>query len=107
MAQIVHDDGRLPGKPAPDVYLEAARRLGLPPAACVVVEDSRSGLAAAHAAGIGHIVALGPAAEQDALRALPGVARVISSLAALPRDLFALKRAQVGATGRKSAAQVL
>ena len=38
----------------------------LPPAACVVVEDSRSGLAAAHAAGIGHIVALGPAAEQDA-----------------------------------------
>jgi HAD superfamily hydrolase (TIGR01509 family) len=89
VARIVYDDGRLPGKPAPDVYLEAARRLGLPPAACVVVEDSRSGLAAAHAAGIGHIVALGPAADQAALRALPGVGRVISSLADLPRSLFA------------------
>jgi HAD superfamily hydrolase (TIGR01509 family) len=38
------------GKPAPDVYLEAARRLGIDPTACVAVEDSSSGLRAAHAA---------------------------------------------------------
>lgn len=38
------------GKPAPDVFLETARRLGLPPAACLVVEDSRNGLLAAKAA---------------------------------------------------------
>jgi HAD superfamily hydrolase (TIGR01509 family) len=40
------------GKPEPDVYLEAARRLGQPPAACAAVEDSASGIRSAIAAGI-------------------------------------------------------
>ncbi|MGW5353309.1 HAD family hydrolase [Streptomyces sp. NPDC004031] len=40
------------GKPAPDLFLHAARTLGVPPARCVVVEDSPHGLAAARAAGI-------------------------------------------------------
>jgi HAD superfamily hydrolase (TIGR01509 family) len=44
------DVGR--GKPAPDVFVETARRLGLPPRACLVVEDSRNGLLAAKAAGM-------------------------------------------------------
>ncbi len=39
-------------KPAPDVYLLAARKLGVPPAACAAFEDSPRGLAAAHAAGM-------------------------------------------------------
>lgn len=38
-------------KPNPDLFLEAARRLGLDPAACLVVEDALSGVAAARAAG--------------------------------------------------------
>ena len=40
------------GKPAPDVYLEAAARLGVAPTACVAVEDSGNGLKAAAAAGM-------------------------------------------------------
>jgi HAD superfamily hydrolase (TIGR01509 family) len=40
------------GKPAPDVYLEAARRLDCAPARCVAVEDSANGLRAAAAAGM-------------------------------------------------------
>jgi HAD superfamily hydrolase (TIGR01509 family) len=40
------------GKPAPDVFLAAAERLGAPPATCLVVEDSRNGLLAAKAAGM-------------------------------------------------------
>ncbi|WP_030198428.1 HAD family phosphatase [Streptomyces sp. NRRL S-87] len=40
------------GKPAPDVFLEAARRLGATAADCVVVEDSAPGVRAAHAAGM-------------------------------------------------------
>jgi HAD superfamily hydrolase (TIGR01509 family) len=40
------------GKPAPDVYLEAARRLGVAPESCAAVEDSANGLRSAHAAGM-------------------------------------------------------
>ena len=40
------------GKPAPDVYLETARRLGVDPTRCAAVEDSASGIRAAHAAGM-------------------------------------------------------
>jgi HAD superfamily hydrolase (TIGR01509 family) len=40
------------GKPAPDVYLEATRRLGAPPAACAAVEDSSNGLRSAATAGL-------------------------------------------------------
>ena len=40
------------GKPAPDIFLEAARRLGCEPRECVVVEDSDSGITAADAAGM-------------------------------------------------------
>jgi len=40
------------GKPAPDVYLEAARRLGVEPALCAAVEDSHNGIRSAKAAGM-------------------------------------------------------
>ena len=40
------------GKPAPDVYLEAARRLGVAAGAAVAVEDSANGIRSAHAAGM-------------------------------------------------------
>jgi HAD superfamily hydrolase (TIGR01509 family) len=43
------------GKPAPDVYEEAARRLGVTPGDSVAVEDSTNGLRAAHAAGMGAV----------------------------------------------------
>jgi HAD superfamily hydrolase (TIGR01509 family) len=45
------------GKPAPDVYLEATRRLGVEPSRSVAIEDSASGIRSAHAAGM-HVVAI-------------------------------------------------
>ncbi|MFJ9376593.1 HAD family hydrolase [Streptomyces sp. NPDC101455] len=51
------------GKPAPDVFLEAARRLGAVPADCVVLEDAAPGAAAAHAAGM-RCIAIPYVAEQ-------------------------------------------
>jgi HAD superfamily hydrolase (TIGR01509 family) len=40
------------GKPSPDLFLHAAARMGVAPSACAVVEDSRFGIEAAHAAGM-------------------------------------------------------
>ncbi|MEU0031029.1 HAD family phosphatase [Streptomyces sp. NPDC006335] len=54
------------GKPAPDVFLEAARRLGAEPADCVVLEDAAPGAAAAHAAGMRCVAVPYVAAQADA-----------------------------------------
>jgi HAD superfamily hydrolase (TIGR01509 family) len=48
------------GKPAPDVYLEAARRLGIAPDRCVAIEDSANGLRAADAAGMAVVAVPNP-----------------------------------------------
>ena len=39
-------------KPSPHVYLEAAKRLGVPPSACIAVENEADGIASAKAAGM-------------------------------------------------------
>jgi beta-phosphoglucomutase-like phosphatase (HAD superfamily) len=49
---VVSSDDVAAGKPAPDVYLEAARRLGVPADRCLVVEDSLNGVLAGRAAGM-------------------------------------------------------
>ncbi|MFF3414698.1 HAD family hydrolase [Streptomyces sp. NPDC002698] len=52
LTTVVSADEVPHGKPAPDVFLEAARRLGAAPADCVVLEDAVPGAVAAHAAGM-------------------------------------------------------
>jgi len=49
---VVSADEVAKGKPAPDVFLEAARRIGIDPADCIVFEDSDEGLEAASRAGM-------------------------------------------------------
>jgi HAD superfamily hydrolase (TIGR01509 family) len=83
-SRIVYDDGTRPGKPAPDVYLEAARRLDLSPCDCAVIEDAISGMQAACAARIGRIFGLGPVAEHERFRRVPGVTDTLTSLADFP-----------------------
>ena len=53
---MVYDDGTYPGKPAPDIYQLAARKIGLSPADCLVFEDGTSGIRSANAAGAGAVV---------------------------------------------------
>ncbi|TXL90516.1 HAD family hydrolase [Streptomyces sp. IB2014 016-6] len=75
------DVGR--GKPAPDLFLHAAERMGVSPARCVVVEDSPLGVAAARAAGMDvyAFTAMTPAAQ------LTGATAYFSSMAELPELL--------------------
>ncbi len=53
------------GKPAPDVYLEAARRLGFPPARCAAVEDSHAGIRSAKSAGLRVVAIPNPSYPPD------------------------------------------
>lgn len=75
----VASDAGLPGKPAPDTFLYAAEKAGAAPAACVVIEDAVSGVAAARAGGFGLVIGVDRGAGADALRAA-GADLVVSDL---------------------------
>jgi sugar-phosphatase len=73
-AVLVTADDVAAGKPDPEGYLEAARRLGVPPADCLVIEDAPAGVQAALAAGM-RVVALQTTHAADELAAATFVAR--------------------------------
>lgn len=86
-------------KPHPDVYLHAARQLGVEPARCIVVEDSVTGLNAARAAGMKTIAFVGashvPHGYAQVLRNL-GVTRIIERMEQLPALIAAGMRGEFG-----------
>jgi beta-phosphoglucomutase len=83
-----HDFER--GKPAPDVFLTAARRLHVAPANCLVFEDAEAGIQAAHAGGM---KAVGIGRPET----VPDAERIVSSLAEIHyADLVALMRNSTG-----------
>jgi len=87
-AVLVCGDEVRNGKPAPDVFLLAAERLGVPACECLVLEDSEAGIRAARAAGMTPILVPDlkpPSPEVAALahRVLPSLEHVREYLAAL------------------------
>jgi beta-phosphoglucomutase-like phosphatase (HAD superfamily) len=85
MGSIVSSDEVPAGKPAPDVYLLAASRLGVDPARCLVVEDSVNGVLAGKAAGM--TVALVPnRSVPPAAGAFDAADAVVEGLALLDPD---------------------
>ena len=80
---IASSDEVRAGKPAPDVYLLAAHRLGVRPEACLVVEDSLNGVLAAKAAGM-HVVLVPNVSIPPLPDARQLADRVLARLADLP-----------------------
>jgi beta-phosphoglucomutase family hydrolase len=77
----LHELG-LRGKPAPDTFLEGARRLGAQPSEAAVFEDALAGVAAGRAGGFGYVVGVDRVGQADALRA-HGADVVVTDLAQL------------------------
>ena len=77
LEKIVYDNGKIKGKPAPDIYLQAAKNLGLNPKDCIVIEDAISGIQAAHAAGIGRIIAIASMEDTALYKSMPEVSHII------------------------------
>jgi HAD superfamily hydrolase (TIGR01509 family) len=75
------------GKPAPDVYLEAARRLGVAPERCGAVEDSHGGIRSAKAAGMFVVAIPNPTYPPDG-EALAAADVVLGSADELEPDVF-------------------
>jgi HAD superfamily hydrolase (TIGR01509 family) len=78
---VAHKLG-LPGKPAPDTFLEAARMLSVSPARAVVVEDALAGVQSGRAGGFGLVVGVDREGSGDALRTA-GADVVVTDLAEL------------------------
>ncbi len=72
----------LAGKPSPDTFLAAAKRLGSPPDQCVVFEDALSGVEAGRAGHFGYVIGVDRVGQADALRA-HGADVVVQDLAEL------------------------
>lgn len=86
-ADIVTGEQVQNGKPAPDIYLEAARRLGVNPARSLAIEDSDAGILSASRAGMISVMVPdlkppSPEARQAAFRVLTSLNEVIALLSA-------------------------
>jgi len=74
----------MPGKPEPDVFLEAARQIGVPPARCLVIEDAAVGVAGAKRAGMKCIAVTTTLPAHKMAQA----DIIVDSLTDLPEDAF-------------------
>lgn len=93
--KIVYANGKIPGKPAPDIYLIAAQNLRLDPKDCIVVEDAVSGINAAENAGIGKIIAMASMEPVELYENMPSVGEIITDFNQLDRSQFYLKTQSV------------
>ena len=88
LEKIVFSNGKIPGKPAPDIYLIAAKNLGLSPNDCIVIEDALSGIQAAKNAGAGKIIAIASREPVEFYKNVEGVSQIITDFNQIDRNLF-------------------
>ena len=75
--KIAYSDGTLPGKPAPDIYLLAAKNIGVEMKDCTVFEDAIAGIESARSAGAGEIIAVASREPVEYYKNLP-VSQIIT-----------------------------
>lgn len=86
--KIVYDDGTITGKPAPDIYIKAAKNIGLDPKDCIIVEDAVSGLESAYRAGAGKIVAIASMESDELYKKITYVSEIIHNFKEFNKNLL-------------------
>ncbi len=89
--KIVYSDGTIPGKPAPDIFMIAAHKIGLEPKNCVVVEDAIAGINSAKGAGIGKIIAIASLEPVEFYQQIDGVESIIKDFYEFDKTMFQIK----------------
>ena len=77
--KIIFSDGSFTGKPAPDIYLLAAKKINIEITDCLIFEDAYLGVKAAAAAGVRKIIGLCAIPENNFLKTMPEVAETITN----------------------------
>lgn len=88
LEKIVYSNGKIPGKPAPDIYKIAANNINIRPENCIVVEDAISGIDAAHNANIGMIIAIASIESDSLYTSIPYVNKVIRHFDDIDKSIF-------------------
>ena len=91
LEKIVYSDGTIPGKPAPDIFLIAASKLGLNPKDCLVVEDAIAGINSAKNAGIGKIVAIASLEPIEFYKKIDGIYDIITDFYKFDKNRLEVK----------------
>ena len=86
--KIVFSDGTIPGKPAPDIFLIAADKIGLKPSDCLVIEDAIAGINSAKNAGIGKIIAIASLEPLEFYQKMDGLSGIIKNFYEFDRSLL-------------------
>jgi len=88
--KIVYSDGTIPGKPAPDIFIVAAEKIGLAPKDCIVIEDAIAGINSAKNAGIGKIIAIASLEPIEFYKNIECVSQIILNFQQFDRSLLEL-----------------
>jgi len=86
--KIIYSDGTIPGKPAPDIFLIAAQKLGLNPKDCIVIEDAIAGINSAKSAGIGKIIAIASLEPVEYYKNIKGIDGIIKDFYEFDKSLI-------------------
>ena len=92
--KIVYSDGTIPGKPAPDIFQIAAKRIELEPKDCVVIEDAIAGIESAKAAGIGKIVAIASLEPISFYENMTGLHQIIKTFKEFDKTILSIPATQ-------------
>ena len=90
--KIVYSDGTIPGKPAPDIFLIAADKIGLKPSDCLVIEDAIAGINSAKNAGIGKIIAIASLEPLEFYQKMGGLSGIIKDFYEFDRSLLEIPK---------------
>ena len=86
--KIVYSNGKIKGKPDPEIYQIACKNIDLAPEECIVVEDALSGLESAHNANIGKIIAISSLESHDLYTPLSYVDQIIDNFYEFDKTLL-------------------
>ena len=89
--KIVYSNGKIPGKPAPDIFMIAAEKIKLAPKDCIVFEDAIAGINAAKSAGIGKIIAVDSIEPIEFYKKINGLSGIIKNFNEVDRSQFTSK----------------
>ena len=86
--KIVYSNGKIKGKPDPEIYTIACKNLNLSPQDCVVIEDAISGLESAHRANIGKIIAIASLESHELYKQFDYIYQIVDGFEEIDKLLF-------------------